>query len=73
MRSKFPRDPNLAPKAHSTQWYLCPACTNLHVVLVGASGEVIATAVLSEAILLAMLKVIQGRASFGAMLTDTEH
>lgn len=51
-------DPNNAPKAHTTQSYKCNRCEHLHVMLMDEQGKYIATAVISRAMLVNMLKVI---------------
>jgi hypothetical protein len=54
----MPKDPNDAPKADTTKYYKCEACTHLHVLLVDELDETIATAVLSREMLVHMLEVI---------------
>ena len=55
-------DPNNAPSADSTRYYKCDGCQHLHVMLVDAEDNVLATAVMSREMLLEMLEVVDGDA-----------
>lgn len=49
---------SIAPTAHTTLWYKCDACENLHVVLRDEHKRIIATATLDVEMLTDMFRVI---------------
>jgi hypothetical protein len=55
-----PDDENDAPQSDSLVWYLCDECENLHVQLRGENDELIASTILTRAMLVQMIETIDG-------------